>query len=248
MNISDVPPSLYVMSGSLSIALISCLSAYAAVVYSKENKISDFRQEWASELREESSQLISKLNQLSVISAAFMNPNTQSLGLSSLVENKYEHILMVIKLKTEIKELTSKIRIRLNPLKIKTEGSIEHFINEKMIQIETLINDYVHDFEQGKIMSIGNEIDNLEAKLGELIKENWRVVKSGEPAYNFAKKLTLWSSIIMFACILVAAFVIVKSLIETQGTSDKSSEKTNISKLEITIRNAPCYSPLLCSK
>ncbi|CQJ53733.1 hypothetical protein [Yersinia rohdei] len=248
MNISDIPPSIYVMSGSLSIALISCLSAYASVVYNKENKISDFRQEWASELRDESSQLISKLDQLSVISAAFMDKNAQSLALNSIVENKYEHILMVIKLKTEIKELTTKIRIRLNPEKLKVVGSIEEFINGKMINIESLINDFAHDYEQNKIITIGDEINNLEAKLGELIKENWKVVKSGEPAYKFAKQLTLWSSIIMFIFIVAAAIVIAVSLIKTQNLSDKNAEKSKPSTLEIVISNAPCYLPLQCCK
>ncbi|ENB8332419.1 TPA: hypothetical protein ACHJX8_000788 [Yersinia enterocolitica] len=248
MNISDIPPSIYVMSGSLSIALISCLSAYASVVYNKENKISDFRQEWASELRDESSQLISKLDQLSVISAAFMDKNAQNLALNSIVENKYEHILMVIKLKTEIKELTTKIRIRLNPEKLKVVGSIEEFINGKMINIESLINDFAHDYEQNKIITIGDEINNLEAKLGELIKENWKVVKSGEPAYKFAKQLTLWSSIIMFIFIVAAAIVIAVSLIKTQNLSDKNAEKSKPSTLEIVISNAPCYLPLQCCK
>ncbi|MEI7215418.1 hypothetical protein WCT79_00180 [Pectobacterium carotovorum] len=248
MNISDIPPSIYVMSGSLSIALISCLSAYASVVYNKENKISDFRQEWASELRDESSQLISKLNQLSIISAAFMNSNAQNLALNSIVENKYEHILMIIKLKAEIKELTSKIRIRLNPEKLKSTGSIENFVHEKMIKIEALINNFAHDYEQNKIMIIGDEINNLEAKLGELIKENWRVVKSGEPAYKFAKKLTLWSSIIMFIFIVFAAIIIAASLIKTQNLSNKNAENSKSSTLEVVITNVPCYLPLLCYK
>jgi hypothetical protein len=248
MNISDIPPSIYVMSGSLSIALISCLSAYAAVVYNKENKISDFRQEWASELRDEASQLISKLNQLSIISAAFMNPNAQNLALNSIVENQYEHILMVIKLKAEIKELTSKIRIRLNPEKLNAVGSTENFIYEKMIKIETLINDFAHDYQQNPIITIVNEINNLEAKLGELIKENWKVVKSGEPAYKFAKKLTLWSSIIMFLFIVFTAIVIAISLIKTQNLSDKSDVKNKSSTVEVVVTNAQCYLPFRCYK
>ncbi|HID9873372.1 hypothetical protein [Serratia ureilytica] len=246
MNISDIPPSIYVMSGSLSIALITCLSAYASVVYNKENKISDFRQEWASELRDESSQLISKLNQLSIISAAFMDKDTKKLALNGIVENKYEHILMVVKLKAEIKELTSKIRIRLSPEKLKTEGSIESFINKKMKGVEDLINDFALDCEQSKITTIGDEINNLEEKLGELIKENWRVVKAGEPAYKFAKKLTLWASIIMFVFIVFAAIVIAVSLINTQDLSNKNAEKIKSSTLEIVISNAPCYLPLQC--
>jgi len=244
MNFSDIPASMYVMSGSLSIALISCLSAYATVVYNKENKISDFRQEWANELRNDSSELIAKLNQLSVITSSFMILNENKMALSSVVEKKYEHILMVIELKSEVKKLVSKIRIMLNPNNLNVPGSIENEINKKMCAIEGLINDAAQDCNQDKVITIGNELDNLEAKLGELIKDNWKLVKSGEPAYRRAKSLTFYASIIMFIFIVIAAITIGISLNKSKVISDDSLAKSNPIKLQVVISNVKCYYPL----
>ena len=241
MNISEIPPSIYVMSGSLSIALISCLSAYVTAVYNKENKISEFRQEWANQLRDESSKLISKLNHLSVVSAAFMDKSNPKLGFSDIVKDTYEHMLMIVELKSEIKELSSKIRIRLNPKKLKTDGTIENAVSNKMKEIDALINSFALDHEKNGKDKIDVEIHNLEDKLGELIKENWEVVKSGEPAYVIAKRITFWASVIMFIFIILASAIISVSLFKAKRINgDDISTKTQ-QKVEILIENRSCF-------
>ncbi|WP_336998810.1 hypothetical protein [Pantoea agglomerans] len=240
MDISEIPPSIYVMSGSLSIALISCLSAYVSAVYNKENKISEFRQEWANELRDESAKLISKLSHLSVVSGAFMAKNDSKLAFSEIVEDKYKHMLMIVELKSEIKELASKIRIRLNPEKIKVKGSIENVVSNKMREIDSLINSFALAHEQNGKENIDAEIHNLENKLGELIKENWEVVKSGEPAYVIAKRITLWASIIMFIFIVLTTIIISISLFKSKGLSSVENSKSS-QKIEVVIESKPFY-------
>lgn len=240
MDISGIPPSIYILSGSLSIALISCLSAYVSAVYNKENKISEFRQEWANELRDESSKLIAKLNHLSVVSAAFMSKNDSVIAFAEIVQDQYKHMLMIVELKSEIKELSSKIRIRLNPNKLEDKNSIESIVSNKMIEIDSLINNFALDHEKSGKASIDFEIHNLENKLRELIKDNWEVVKSGEPAYIFAKRVTFFASIIMFLFIIVTTVIISVSLFKTQKLSSDENSK-NSQKIEVVIESKPSY-------
>lgn len=241
MDILGIPPSIYVMSGSLSIALISCLSAYVSAVSNKENKTSEFRQEWANELRDESSKLISKLNHLSVVSGAFMSKTDSKLGLKDLVEDKYKHMLMIMELKSEIKELSSKIRIRLNPIKLKLEGSIENVVSEKMIEIDSLISNFVLGDEKKGKEDVDLAIYDLEDKLGELIKDNWEVVKSGEPAYIIAKRITLWASIIMVIFIVFTTIIISFSIFKGNSIKSEDAVAKGLQRIEVVVKNSPCY-------
>lgn len=240
MEISGIPPSIYILTGSLSIALISCLSAYVSAVYNKENKISEFRQEWANELRDESSKLISKLNHLSVVSAAFMSKNDSTIAFAEIVKDHYKHMLMIVELKSEIKELSSKIRIRLNPKKLEDKGSIESIVSSKMIEIDSLINNFALDHERNGKANIDVEIHNLENKLRELIKENWEVVKSGESEYIFAKRITFWASIIMFIFIIVTTVIISVSLFKSQNSNSDENSKCS-QKVQVVIESDPFY-------
>ncbi|KAF6661279.1 hypothetical protein HFD91_07775 [Enterobacteriaceae bacterium EKM102V] len=240
MDISGIPPSIYILTGSLSIALISCLSAYVSAVYNKENKISEFRQEWANELRDESSKLISKLNHLSLVSAAFMGVNDSKIAFAEIVEDKYKHMLMIVELKSEIKELSSKIRIRLNPKKLKDKSSIESIVSIKMVEIDSLINNFAMDHEKNGKANIDVEIHNLENKLRELIKDNWEVVKSGESAYIVAKRMTFWASITMFVFIIVTTIIISISLFKSQKLNGDENSKGS-QKIEVTIESKPYY-------
>lgn len=240
MDISGIPPSIYILTGSLSIALISSLSAYVSAVYNKENKISEFRHEWANELRDESSKLISKLNHLSVVSSAFMGKHDSKIALAEIVKDQYEHMIMIVELKSEIKELSSKIRIRLNPKKLEDKGSIESIVSNKMIEIDSLINNFALDHERNGKASIDVEILNLENKLRELIKDNWEVVKSGESEYIFAKRITFWASIIMFVFILVTTAIISASLLKSQNSNSDENSKS-LKNIQVIIESKPSY-------
>jgi len=231
MDLNSIPSTVYVMLGSLIIALISSLSAYVTIIYTKENKISEFRHEWANELRNESSSLISKLTELS-----FINSVLNKEGVLELVDDKYGMITKNISVKSEIKELSSKVILRLNPDRVSEATSVEGMINELLVEINELLTtkstDENHVVGSEKNIEINEKIEILEGYLSTLIKENWQVVKSGEDSYVLAKNLTGWFTIAM-VLIIFAAII---TLIFSGGNADsKKLQDTKQSSISISI-------------
>lgn len=237
MNIIELPASVYVMIGSLSIAFVSCISAYVTTVSNKENKTSEFRQDWANSLRDESSELSSILTELDItftIMAGDTN-GVEKYNGPDVISNPY--VNKIISLKSSIRTQSCKVRLRLNPEEIKKDGTLESKIAKDISDLEELAS-----MELGKIKNpeifkkrrndIKEKANSLESNLAEIIKENWNKVKSGERAYRLARNVTGWISVTIFAFLLIATPYLIYSTLNKQSDQEKNSTD----QIEVTIK------------
>jgi hypothetical protein len=164
----NIPPTLYIAAGAIVAALISGLLSFINLTITKDQKTSEFRQEWINSLREEVSELIGLLTKMTT-SWSFSKKNGKE-GPVFILEN-----IDTIK---HIDNLIAQIKLRLNPIEHKTyidsldklEGAIscpiklsdEHTVNE-------LQNELVKDTQQ-------------------ILRDEWLIVKTGEPSYIKIKR------------------------------------------------------------
>lgn len=154
--------------GAVIAATITSLVSLIGLIISKENKTSEFRQQWIDSLRAELSQYICHIMAIN---------SHRSWGR----ESKEEDWKTVQEDYRKANEAVTKIRLRLNP----TENSSKAVLS--------LLKDYEILFSGGKTPS-SEEIDPLHHKFAiaaqKLLKSEWDRVRNGELVFQIARAVS----------------------------------------------------------
>lgn len=170
--------------GAITAAFIAGIISLLGLVISKENKTSEFRQQWIDSLREEISDFLGKISSKR---ASIMIFQETMKNLSNKEKNDF-----ILKISTEIKEASTvywKICLRLNPK--------EH------MKLQTALNSL--NAASGQM---SQNLENLQPLQEDLVKEvkdqlkkEWERVKKGEPFF----RITKWSLVLIIISILISA-------------------------------------------
>lgn len=155
-------------------ALIAGCAALLVVVLSKEQKVSEFRQNWIDSLRAEISEFVAvNLSRLDALNTmAHLDINNQEIANSLNIE-KYREII-------SIETSRTKILLRLN--------SNEH--SEIINLITSIYSPNIHSRHKDKDQR--EIIDELIAESQKMLKNEWKRVKSGEPAFKKISTVSSW--------------------------------------------------------
>ena len=178
---------------SLLVALISALIALLSLIISKEQKISEFRQEWINSLRNDISDLLSLANRMAMEADVFKEI-TEIDGVPKLAD-----------IRNSISDIVSdaypayyRISLNLNPK--------EHS------ELLNLIDELEKTLSNSKLLTDPNKFTELCGKLNDeariTLKKEWVRVKKGEPIYQLTKRIFIFS-ILFF--ILLTFFVLLCS-------------------------------------
>ncbi len=179
------------MDVKLVVAFIGVLVSFVGLIISKEQKISDFRQEWIDRLRDDISELVGNL---SLLSNAWL-----------LVENEYkkdkkvgdtflkENIVTIRNIDT----LVSRSKLRLNPDK-----------DKDLIGILDLCEQLTCSPRELTSKTFINNVNKLEIECHKVFKTEWQRVKKGEPIYKTVKL----GIPIIFVIYLIQQLIILKIL------------------------------------
>lgn len=173
--------------GIIIAALIASSTSFFITMLSKENKISDFRQQWIDSLREDLA------NYASILIVMYDKVNAQIRNGVSLQE------IMINILNSDINEIRSaeiarlKILYRLNPR--------EH---EDLILRINEIYDHNIETEFNNPNTIDNLINQYNTEVQKVLKKEWKRVKKGEPLFRFVKFFTL---ILVFILIVLGVLL-----------------------------------------
>ena len=107
---TEFPPTIYIGAGAVIAAVISGYWSFVNLVVSKDQKVSEFRQNWIDLLREDFASYTSKLLSFQTAWVAYRHLNEEGdrLGAKFILGEK-----MLIQ---EIIELSYRIKLRLNPV------------------------------------------------------------------------------------------------------------------------------------
>lgn len=163
------------MSNELSVeiiaALIAAFIAFIGFILTKENKISEFRQQWIDSLRADLAELLSILNKMSdSYSSSSIKIPGRSVDYSSMLLSQH---------KESIVRQVTKIKLRLNPEEKDSEFKIA------LDKVEKLVSNPI------QVPRIKNVIAELEDSGHKLFKAEWERVKKGEPWFYWSKIATL---------------------------------------------------------
>lgn len=166
--------------GTAIAATITGLVSLLGLIISKENKTSDFRQQWIDALRAELSQYICHAMAINSHRAWGRETNDEDW---KVVQEDYK----------KANEAVTKIRLRLNP----TESA--------STDVLSLLKEYEHLFKEGNIPKT-EEIDPLHHKFviasQKLLKSEWERVKNGELVFQIARGVS-------FSMLISGLFVLI---------------------------------------
>lgn len=150
------------MKTEILVAVITATAGWLALVLTKEQKVSEFRQKWVDELRQDIAILISGAQLI-------ITQKNKSNEAVEAVETDETH-------KKELMHATQRIKYRLNPYD--AEGLIDY--------IDELISLIIsgENINRAQLESLIKSIDDTGHTI---LKSEWERVKKGEPWFYWSK-------------------------------------------------------------
>jgi hypothetical protein len=180
-----IPSTVYVALGAIAAAFITGAFSFVNLIISKDQKTSEFRQNWIDRLREDITAFTSQVEFLSSLYSFTLENNPASLE-SPQAEEFVKTIHPSLR---EIANMHHRIKLRLNPK--------EH---QRLINLVTEINGLFSDI---KAISSSERVEGLIAELvnesQSVLKGEWKRVKRGEVGFV----LTKYSALTVFVAMLL---------------------------------------------
>lgn len=201
------------METPIIVGLVAGFVSFIGLIITKEQKISEFRQEWINKLRDDIASLIGSASEFyHAWLVAVEEKKEQNFGTQFLKDK-----VSVVK---DITSIAARCRLRLNPKK-----------DQVMIKILTEVEEQASSPRMLESDEFAKVIDKLEKESHEVFKTEWERVKRGELFFVVMKWLlgafvVAWlaaSSISYFRCQVKAQPG--KPAEATQGSSEKKSEQ-----------------------
>jgi hypothetical protein len=158
----------------ISIALIGTLAAWIAGVFSllgliisKDQKTSEFRQEWIDELRLDIAIRVAHAHQIHAYSSVRGSGTDQELWTAT----REDFI--------QLNKASTRIKLRLNHNEAESK-----LLLRSMLELESLFRTPLTIASLGEINKI---VDSIERDAPIILKTEWTRVKNGEPIYYWAR-------------------------------------------------------------
>ncbi|MBW4934878.1 hypothetical protein [Marinobacter sp. F4206] len=167
-----------ILLGAMFSALIAGYFAFTNLVASKENKISEFRQDWINLLRDSISCYISSLSYLSTLYIHYASRPEEK-------RDKFEMARDVEKIYAKVNELYNDIIFRINDIEKRKKGKE---LNDAFLSALYKTREHYHKNELAEARSA---CEPLRETSKPLLKHQWKRVKAGEWNYRVSKYLAV---------------------------------------------------------
>ena len=161
--------------GALFTAMIAGFFAFMNLISSKEQKVSEFRQDWINQLRDAISEYISSLSYLSIL---YKHHSEQD---ESKKKSKFDMAQSVDETYSKLNKSYNDILFRVNP---KEKNKKHTMINDEFLSALGETRDL---YMKSDFLGAVKACDKLRDKTKPLLKYEWVRVKGGEPRFKFWK-------------------------------------------------------------
>lgn len=213
------PENIFVPIGVVSAALIAGGIAYAGFISTKESKVSEFRQNWINELREEIATYVSRVDAL--IEHITKANTGMRLPLHKRMSAKLDHS----ELYSEMLKSRISIMLRINN---KEKAPQDFQRNEAFLN---LIESIYQKFEGGKFPDVYTDIESLTGVSRSLLKQEWGRARDGEKRFQEAKAGAEWAmgaaGAFLMAILMAVGY---ESLTSALATTTKPTDAAQISR------------------
>ena len=167
-----------VLLGAMFAALIAGYFAFTNLVASKENKISEFRQDWINSLRNSIARYISSLTYLSTLYIHYLARPEEK-------RDKFEMARDVEEIYARVNESYNDIIFRINDRESNKNGKK---LNDAFLSALFKTREHYH---KNELSEARKACEPLREASKPLLKYEWKRVKSGELNYRMSKYLAV---------------------------------------------------------
>jgi hypothetical protein len=161
--------------GLIVAAIIAGWVSFFSLIISKEQSVSESRQNWIDELRKDVAAVISMVTAIHGESIAASKEHYAELWAKAKADL------------TQFNELAARIRLRLNPHESRpSEGTATRAVLGILVSLENIFESREPQFHQLKPL-----LTNLVNETQIILKENWDRVRAGERVYRIARWFTM---------------------------------------------------------
>jgi hypothetical protein len=198
----DLPQTVLIILGAATAAILTGLFNLTNLIISKENKVSDFRQKWLDEFREEMGKLLGGVETLLRLVEHMVQPCSKGLSDEKLTEFRSKHEGRYL----ELNEMRYRVLLRLNPK--------EH------VGLQTNLNKLIDAFYGpcDNLEEIRKFQDAVVAEMQRILKDTWEYVKKGEKTFQLLRKILSFILIFLAIVVVLSGISLVYSHIQPQST------------------------------
>jgi hypothetical protein len=223
---NDFPIQALIPIGVISAALIAGFFSLLNLIVSKEQKVSEFRQQWIDSLRQELADHMAAV-----------------VSLSSIYENGQHLDKEMTKTANEVTQRVTStfisIKLRINP----EDSDLK--IREMNIEILRLLDEGRGLFSEGKWKEARLKCNEITEASIPMLKEEWKRVKKGENVYVWFKRIAIGLFVLSLSALAYAAFTFWPSTAKTgvtpappPGSVRKAEPKTEMA-VDAKQKNSP---------
>lgn len=165
----DIPLQALIPIGVISAALIAGFFSLLSLIVSKEQKVSEFRQQWIDNLRQEISDHIAALISLSTI---FETAQNIANNVTEVESN----------LRQRVTATYTSIKLRINP---EDSNTNIRTLNQEVLR---LLDEERALFNESKWREARLKCNEITSASIPMLKEEWKRVKKGESVYVWSKR------------------------------------------------------------
>ncbi|WP_205341920.1 hypothetical protein [Denitrificimonas caeni] len=207
-----------VLLGAMFAALVAGFFAFTNLVASKENKISEFRQDWVNSLRESISCYISSLTYLSTLYIHYSSRPEEH-------RDKFEMARDVEEVYAKVNESYNDIIFRINDQEKRKKGKD---LNNTFL---AALNQTRKHYLKNELAEARSACEPLREASKPLLKHEWKRVKAGEWNYRISKYFAVFVLVVGLASALANANYILSvnsptASSTTQEMPNKSMQST----------------------
>ena len=182
-------------------AIVGGFFSFVSLISSKEQKVSEFRQEWIDGLRSDLSILFSSARALCRTMQEARSPNTADEDIQDFKFGKEK----IGQMRSAGADALYRVKLRLN--KNETEHKELKLLLETAINIQNRINiDKGHDYTEAL-----EAIERASDYSQDILKNEWERVKNGEPSYRYSKYFAVAVLLLGLVIFFFSAYVIISS-------------------------------------
>jgi hypothetical protein len=168
-----IPSSAYVPIGVIVAAIIGGGITFIVTVLAKDQKTSEFRQEWIDALRNDLAEMISLF---SVLSDTFRLMSKAGRTEDEIFKKLTENNDIFCKLEM----VNARIKLRINPT--------EH---KKLLNAILRLREYIGSEQKGNSKIADGLVDEMVKESQVVLKNEWNRVKRGEPLFVVTEVVSL---------------------------------------------------------
>ena len=174
--------------GAILAAVIAGSFSFLNLITSKEQKVSEFRQNWIDALRSSISEYISSLSYISILYKHYSEKQEEN-------KDKFEMAKGIEEIYAKVNKSYNDIIFRVNDKETDEKGKD---LNDAFLAALKTTSEH---FSKAKYMESFKSCDAVRDATKPLLKYEWERVKNGEPAYKNAKRI---SAIVLVTGLFIA--------------------------------------------